>query len=148
MTTNIDFNLSNFFISSFYFLVLDYLTIELSLMDVILGKQSLLVLLSFFYFYYYPIMSEKTKKKNKKHCCPEGNESSTRKIVLNAKRFLPLWHTHSSDRKGPFSTKNADFYAFLAQRITDFLWVSKPHVSSVSPLICFHSVVLSYGDSL
>ena len=31
-------------------------------MDVILGKQSLLVLLSFFYFYYYPIMSEKTKK--------------------------------------------------------------------------------------
>ena len=93
-------------------------------------------------------MSEKNKKKNKKHCCPEGNESSTRKIVLNAKRFLPLWHTHSSDRKGPFSTKNADFYAFLAQRITDFLWVSKPHVSSVSPLICFHSVVLSYGDSL
>ena len=31
-------------------------------MDVILGKESLLVLLSFFYFYYYPIMSEKTKK--------------------------------------------------------------------------------------
>ena len=41
-----------------------------------------------------------------------------------------------------------DFYAFLAQTITDFLWVSKPHVSSVSPLICFHSVGLSYGDSL
>ena len=34
-------------------------------MDVILGKQSLLVLLSFFYFYSYPIMSEKTKKKQK-----------------------------------------------------------------------------------
>ena len=34
-------------------------------MDVILGKQSLLVLLSFFYFYSYPIMSEKTKKKTK-----------------------------------------------------------------------------------
>lgn len=116
-------------------------------MDVILGKQSLLVLLSFFIFIIIQSCPKK-QKKNKKHCCPEGNESSTRKIVLNAKRFLPLWHTHSSDRKGPFSTKNADFYAFLAQTITDFLWVSEPHVSSISPLTCFHSVGLSYGDSL
>ena len=58
-------------------------------MDVILGKQSLLVLLSFFYFYSYPIMSEKTKKKQKT-LLSGGERKFHEEIVLNAKRFLPL----------------------------------------------------------